>query len=101
MSYQNNNVGACNNVNVNANQAYGFHGDDTNYDYLYRSEDEAAYREFYGLDDEDDYRYHFGFNNNVNDNNVDGAALNAALQVEEDEATRNERLFKQFIFKFS
>ena len=52
MSHQNNNVGACNNVNVNNNhQAYGFHGDDTNYDYLYRSEDEAAYREFYGLDE--------------------------------------------------
>jgi len=97
MSHPNNNVGAC--VNNN-HQAYGFHGDDTNYDYLYRSEDEAAYREFYGLDDNDDsYQYHFGFNGN-NENNVDGAAINAALQIEEDEATRNERLFKQFILNF-
>jgi len=104
MSHPNNNinVGAC---DVNNHQAYGFHGDDTNYDYLYRSEDEAAYREFYGLDDDDSYQYHFGFNGNNaqnwnNENNVDGAALNAALQVEEDEATRNERLFKQFILNF-
>jgi len=95
MSHPNNNVGAC---DVNNHQAYGFHGDDNNYDYLYRSEDEAAYREFYGLDDDDSYQYHFGFNGN--NENGDGAALNAALQVEEDEATRNERLFKQFILNF-
>ena len=99
MSQPNVNVGACNNVNNN-HQAYGFHGDDNNYDYLYRSEDEAAYREFYGLDDEDDYQYHFGFNNNNENENSNGAALNAALQIEEDEATRNERLFKQFILNF-
>jgi len=96
MNHPNNNVGAC--VNNN-HQAYGFHGDDTNYDYLYRSEDDAAYRELYGLDD-DDYQYHFGFNGGNNENNVDGAALNAALQIEEDEATRNERLFKEFILNF-
>lgn len=102
MSHPNNNVGSCD-VNNN-HQAYGFHGDDTNYNYNpYPSdEDEQAYREFYGLDDDDTYQYLDDLYNNLNNDtdNSDGAAINAALQVEEDEATRNERLFKQFILNF-